>query len=241
MHSRPHPDVEGERQLPALLPGLLEIGLEVAAGVDVDVHPVARDHHEALDRGVAHPRLRILGDHYRRIEVGAAVLQRVGGNRQLRQIDPVFGDLEHGTVLDHDRRHRLLLPFLDAAGDVRRELLLGLLEEIREQRARPVEPGEHRRVVALDPFEQHGGWPALELGRDAGQVVHRIDLGLHADEPPTLLQALDDQTEVAQVHLRHRRLPPMLPPPRDDVIARVGRTKAVIARSKTRRDGWPEC
>jgi hypothetical protein len=68
--------------------------------------------------------------------------------------------------------------------------------------------------VALDAFEQHGGRSALELRRDAGQVVHRIDLGLHADEPPALLQALDDQTEIAQLRPRHHRLPLIgLPPP----------------------------
>jgi hypothetical protein len=207
MDPRPHPDVQRERQRLAPLRGLREVGFQVAAGVDVDVHAIARDHHEALDRCVAHPRLGVFGDHHRGIEVGAAVLQRVGRDRQPRQVDPVFGDLEHRTVLDHDRGHRLLLPFPDAAGDVGRELLLGLLEELREQRARPVEAGEHRRVVPLDPFEQHGGGPALELGRDAGQIVHRVDLRPHADEPTALRQALDDQTEIAQIRPRHHRLP----------------------------------
>ena len=160
-----------------------------------------------------------VGDHdHARVDVRAAVALGVRGDRQLEQVDDRLRVLPHRPGLDDLRLDRLVvrvvLPLLDLAGDVRGELLLLRADQLREQLTRPVQAGEHRVLVPAHVLEQHGLRAALEMGRDAGQLVHRVDLGTHPDQLPGLVQRLDDDAKVVQWAHRHVLV---LSPPTDQV------------------------
>ena len=195
--------VEREREGLAAGPGLVEVELQVPARVDVDVEGSLVDHHEALDRRIAHPRLRVAGDDHAGVEVRPAVLQgmcRRGDAPQVHLHGLPFVDR---TMLDHDRSGRLLLPLPDAPGDVLREGVLVTPHQRREQLPRPVQAGQHRGVVSLDVLEEHRAGSGLEARRDRREFQVRIDLRAHPDQAAHRIEVLHDARKVAQPVSRH--------------------------------------
>ena len=212
VQARADAHVERERQRLAAGERLVQVGLEVTPGIDVDRQPVLADHHEALDRGVAHTGLGIAGNDHRGVEVGPAVELGVGRDRQRGEIDRRLAHLQDRSAVDHHRVDRALLPVADAIGDVLRQRLLAVPEEVGQQRARPVQAGEHRVAAAPDLLEQQRARSALELRGDAGQLMHRIDLRVHAHQSAAAIEPLDDRAEIgdhrhAGLLLRHAHVP----------------------------------
>ena len=87
--------------------------------------------------------------------------------------------------------------------DVLGEGVLVALHQLGEQFPRPVQAGQHRRVVSLDVLEEHRAGSALEAGRDRGELQVRIDLRAHPDETAHRVEILDDACEIAQPVSRH--------------------------------------
>ena len=200
--------VERERERFSPRAGLVEVELQMPARVDVDVQGAFIDHHEALDRGVAYPGLRIAGDDHPGVEVRPAVFQRVHRDRNTPQVHRHGLAFVDRSVFEHHRWDGPALPLLDASGDVPGEGALVALHQRREQLPRPVQAGQHRRVVAPDVLEQHRAGPALEAGRDARQLQVRIDLRAHPDQAAHRVEILDDARQIAQPVSRHGLPPP---------------------------------
>ena len=189
-------DRERERLAPGA--GLFEIELQVSAGVDVDVQGLLVDDHEALDRRVAHPGIGVAGDDHAGVEVRAAVLERMHRRRDAPQIDLDGLSFVDRAVPDHHRGDRPALPLLDAPGDELGQGVLVALHQVREQLPRPVQAGQHRRVVSLDVLEEHRSGSALEAGRDRRELQVRIDFRAYPHQTAHLVEVLDDAREVAQ-------------------------------------------
>jgi hypothetical protein len=209
----PTPDVEREGQQRLAARGRLgEANLKMPAGIDVDRQPVPGDDQEALDRGIADAGFRILGDHHAGVEIGSGIELGMSRHRQHGKIDLRLGELQHRPGLDHDRRHRLLLPVADTFGDMLRQRRGGAAKEVAEQFARPVQSGKNRVARALDLLEQHRARTAFELRRDARQLMRRIDLGTHAYQPSLAVEPVDDGAQVGNLS-RAGLFPGHAPPP----------------------------
>ena len=197
--------VQRERERLSSGAGLVEVELQVPARVDVDVQGLLVDHHEALDRRVAHPRLRVACDDDAGVEVRPAVFQRVHRRRDAPQVDLHGLPFVDRSMLDHHRWDGLALPLLDAPGDVLGEGVLVALHQRREQLPRPVQAGQHRRIVSLDVLEEHRAGAAFEASRDCRELKVRIDLRAHPDQTAHRVEILDDARKVAQPVARHAR------------------------------------
>ena len=195
--------VERERERLAPGAGLFEVELQVSAGVDVDVQGLLVDDHEALDRRVAHPGLGVAGDDHAGVEVRAAVLERMHRRRDAPEVDLDGLPFVDRAVPDHHRGGRPALPLLDAPGDELGEGVLVALHQVREQLPRPVQAGQHRRVVSLDVLEEHRAGAALEAGRDRRELQVGLHLRSHLDQAAHRVEVLDDGCEIAEPVSRH--------------------------------------
>jgi len=207
MQARADAAIERDPEAAPQAPGPLEIGLEMPAGVDVDVQRVAVDDLEALDRGVADAAFGILGDHHGGGQIRSGILQRVHRHRDLAEIDVAFGDLEHGAGFHHRGFDRIALPFRDAVGDVLRQRALVFAHQFGEQSAIPVEAGEDGPAMTLHLLEQHGLAPAFEVRGDAGEFVARVHFRAHTREPAAGVDIRDDRGEVVEMIAGHVRVP----------------------------------
>ena len=194
-------DRERERLAPGA--GLFEIELQVSAGVDVDVQGLLVDDHEALDRRVAHPGIGVAGDDHAGVEVRAAVLERMHRRGDAPEIDLDGLSFVDRAVPDHHRGDRPALPLLDAPGDELGQGVLVALHQVREQLPRPVQAGQHRRVVPLDVLEEHRAGSALEAGRDRREFQVGVHLRSHLDQAAHRVEVLDDGCEIAEPVSRH--------------------------------------
>ena len=198
VQARPDAAVERERERLAPGAGLFEVELQVPARVDVDVQGLLVDDHEPLDRGVAHPGLGVAGDDHAGVEVRAAVLERMHRRGDAPEVDLHGLPFVDRAVPDHHRGDRPALPLLDAPRDELRQGVLVALHQVREQLPRPVQAGQHRRVVSLDVLEEHRAGSALEAGRDRRELQVRIDFRAHSHQTAHRVEVLDDAREVAQ-------------------------------------------
>ena len=196
MQSGSDADVERERQGLAAGMRFFEVGLEVAPGIDVDREAVLADHHEALDRGIAHAGFGIPADHHCGVEIRTAIELAMRRNWQAGKIDRGFAHLEDRPGLYHHRFDRPLLPGTNALEDMLRQRRLRASEQVRQQFARPIQAGENRDAAAFDLLEQHRARPAFELGGDGRELVGRVDLGAHANQPSPAVEPIDNGAQI---------------------------------------------
>ena len=77
-----------------------------------------------------------------------------------------------------------------------RQRRLRASEQVRQQFARPIQAGENRDAAAFDLLEQDRARPAFELGGDGRELVGRIDLGAHANQPSPAVEPIDDSAKI---------------------------------------------
>src|SRR5581483_8026269 len=152
---------------------------------------VLAERQQAVDRDVAHARLRVLRDLQAGGDVRAAVLLVVAQDRQLREVDVLA--LPH-HFLARGARDELRLDHAALALDVaREELVLAEAERLRDAALRAEQAAQHGELAAFDILEnQRGAALVRRLARQRDDVVLGGDLIADADQVALRLQRLQE-------------------------------------------------